>query len=44
MKTKNKIHDGIVGALLLASILLGALVDPRWLYAAGGLSALQRFN
>ena len=36
MTKKIKIHDGIIGALLLASALLAWLVDPRFI----GLTAL----
>ena len=41
MKTKIKIHDGIVGAIILASVLLGLKLDVRWLYVAGAISALM---
>jgi hypothetical protein len=41
MKTKIKIHDGIVGAVILASVILGLVVNPAWLYVAGGISALM---
>lgn len=41
MQTKIKIHDGIVGAVLLAGIVLGLKVDTRWLYLPGIISALM---
>ena len=41
MKTKIKIHDGIVGAIILASVTLGITVSTTWLYLAGGISALM---
>ena len=36
MTNKIKMHDGIIGALLLASALLAWLVEPRFI----GLTAL----
>lgn len=41
MKTKIKIHDGIVGAVILASVVLGLAVNPQWLYVAGVIGALM---
>jgi hypothetical protein len=41
MKTKIKIHDGIVGAVILSSIILGLVAGTQWLYVAGGISALM---
>ena len=41
MKTKIKIHDGIVGAVILASVVLGMAVNPQWLYVAGVIGALM---
>ena len=41
MKSKVKIHDGIVGVIYLSSILLGALVNINWLYLAGAVAVLQ---
>lgn len=29
-KTKIKIHDGIVGAVILTSVVLGFLANPAW--------------
>lgn len=39
MTKKIKIHDGILGALLLGSTALAWCVDPRWM-ALTGLTAL----
>jgi hypothetical protein len=41
MKTKTKIHDGIVGAIYLISIVLSVLVNIQWLYLAGAVAVLQ---
>ena len=41
MKTKIKIHDGIVGAVILASVVLGFVASPEWLYVAGTIGALM---
>ena len=41
MKTKIKIHDGIVGAVILTSVILGMAGNPQWLYVAGGIGALM---
>jgi hypothetical protein len=41
MKTKIKIHDGIVGAVIFASVVLGLAVNPQWLYVAGVIGALM---
>ena len=41
MKNKIKLHDGIVGAVILASVILGIAVNPPWLYVAGGIGALM---
>lgn len=41
MKTKIKLHDGIVGAVIFASIVLGIMANPAWLYVAGGIGALM---
>lgn len=40
-KTKTKIHDGIVGAVILASVLLGLSVHLQWLHVAGAIGALM---
>ena len=41
MKNKVKVHDGIVGATILLSIVLGIKVDPAWLWLAGVTSVLM---
>ena len=41
MKTKIKIHDGIVGTVIFASVVLGATVNPHWLDVAGVIGALM---
>lgn len=41
LQTKIRIHDGIVGLIYLASIVLGATVDLQWLYLAGAVAVLQ---
>ena len=41
MQTKIKIHDGIVGALMLAGIVLGMKVNAQWLYLPGVISVLM---
>ncbi len=40
-KTKIKIHDGIVGAAILTSVVLSVAVSPPWLYVAGDIGALM---
>ncbi len=47
MKNKIKIHDGIVGALIILSIVLGYNVDARFFALAGivgGLMVLSAFT
>ena len=41
MQTKTKIHDGIVGAIMLAGIVLGMKVNAQWLYLPGVISVLM---
>lgn len=41
MKSRTKIHDGIVGIIYLASILLAVYVSQQWLYLAGAVAVLQ---
>jgi Protein of unknown function (DUF2892) len=41
MNAKTKVHDGIVGALILLSVVLGLMVNIQWLYLAGGISVLM---
>lgn len=39
--TKIKLHDGIVGAIYLLSIVLAISVSMEWLYLAGAVAVLQ---
>jgi hypothetical protein len=41
MKNKIKIHDGIVGAVIFASVVLAVTVDLHWFYLAGAIGALM---
>lgn len=41
MQSKIKIHDGIVGAINLTSIVLGMKSNPQWFYVAGAVSVLM---
>lgn len=41
MKTKIRAHDGIVGLLYGASVILTLLVDAEWIYLAGAVAVLQ---
>ena len=41
MQKKIKIHDGIVGAVMLAGILLGIKVSPTWFYLPGVIAVLM---
>jgi hypothetical protein len=41
MKNKIKIHDGIVGAVIFTSVILGLTVASQWLYVAGFIGALM---
>lgn len=41
MQSKIKVHDGIVGLIILASIVLGLKADPAWFYVAGVIGALM---
>ncbi len=36
-----KVHDGLVGTFVLASILAGVFVSIAWLWVAGALSVLM---
>lgn len=40
MTLKTRLHDGIVGSLFLAGILLGLTQGSAWLYATAGLAGL----
>ncbi|HJS54777.1 MAG TPA: hypothetical protein VJ765_09545 [Chitinophagaceae bacterium] len=39
--TKVRLHDFIVGALYLASVILALTVDIKWIYIAGAVAVLQ---
>lgn len=41
MTSKIKLHDGIVGSLVFASVLAAWLVDPRFLAFAGLTAAIM---
>jgi hypothetical protein len=36
-----KVHDGIVGAINLSSVVAGVMIDPMWLWLAGVVSAVM---
>jgi hypothetical protein len=38
---KIRIHDGIVGAVYLLSVILAFTVNIQWLYLAGAVAVLQ---
>ena len=41
MTKKTKIHDGILGVLLLSTTALAWLVDPRWMALTGLTAAIM---
>ena len=41
MKNKIKVHDGIVGAVILLSVILAYSVDARWIGLAGVIAVLM---
>src|ERR1041385_4453134 len=41
MTLKTRVHDGIVGALILTGALLGLTQGAPWLYATGALAGLM---
>ena len=41
IQTKIKLHDGIVGATYLLSVVLAMTVNIQWLYLAGVVAVLQ---
>jgi phosphate/sulfate permease len=41
MQRMIKTHDGIVGAIILFSVIMAFKVNPDWLYLAGAISALM---
>ena len=36
-----KVHDGIVGAFTLSSVIAGVMVDPAWFWLAGVIGAVM---
>ena len=36
-----KVHDGIIGAVTLASVIAGVRVDPMWFWLAGVIGAVM---
>ena len=38
---KTRIHDGIVGAVMLTGIVLGMKVNAGWFYLPGAIAALM---
>lgn len=40
MKAKIRIHDGIVGVLVLLSIVLAMQVNSQWIYLAEAVAVL----
>jgi hypothetical protein len=36
-----KVHDGIIGAVTLATVVAGAMVNPAWLWVAGLTGAVM---
>ena len=41
MGDNTRLHDGIVGSLILAGTLLGQFVHPYWYWIAGVVGALM---
>ncbi len=41
MKNKIKVHDGIVGSLIVLSVILGIKVNAQWIYLAGAVGLLM---
>lgn len=41
MSTKTKLHDGIIGALILFSAVMAWQFDPRWLALAALTAAIM---
>ena len=41
MKNKTRVHDGIVGAIYLLSVVLALTVNIQWIYLAGAVAVLQ---
>ncbi len=36
-----KVHDGIVGAIILASVVAGIMLNPIWFWLAGATGAIM---
>jgi hypothetical protein len=41
MKKKIKVHDGIVGSIILLSVILAVKVDLTWLWLTGIVAVLM---
>ena len=41
IQSKIKLHDGIVGATYLLSVILAITINIQWLYLAGAVAVLQ---
>ncbi|HEB26597.1 MAG TPA: DUF2892 domain-containing protein [Porticoccus sp.] len=37
---KRRVHDGIVGLVIILGVILGHYVDPMWLFLPGILGAI----
>ena len=44
MRKKIRVHDGIVGTVILLSAVLGYNVDKSWLIVTGTIAALMVFS
>ena len=44
MKKKMKVHDGIVGTIILLSVLLAYNVNMQWMLLAGAVAVLMIFS
>jgi Inner membrane protein YgaP-like, transmembrane domain len=41
MKNTRKIHDGIVGVVIIIGVALGSYANPSWLWLPGIIGALM---
>ncbi len=41
MKNKIRVHDGILGAVILLSVILAYTVNMQWLFLAGVVAILM---
>lgn len=41
MQSKIKVHDGIVGTVILLGVVLGMKVNLAWLYVPGAIALLM---